>query len=900
MTTVLTQIELILKLQGDRGWETWLAQDTRPGYDHSSMVRATGFLPDIAQHAQIRGILDYESAVAVQLRHPGIVPTIKAGLDSNYWFAAELVAGESLGDVVDQLRERGYPTLTVPLTLAIGSMMCDALHAAHTSKNAAGWSLNAVHGGIDLDVVVLTYEGVVKVREFGVAKARRQAWLSRVGGLGERRVRYVSPEEVRGRPADPRSDVYGVGAVLYELLTGQSPAEGSDPLSAVTAGVATPPSAYNAKVTPQLDVIVMRALAVDPNDRFENCDHLRQQLLRLAADPSMALQRVPRILTQLFPGHQELWAQVRQYERRRDWREVHATLQRLLIEVSEPTAMRSVPVDLDATLQAGDVPAAVEAEVSQTLPTGVPSVVEDTNPAHVAMTHTAYKPTPMPSTQQRVASAEPTPMFEPAAYQAPEPQPQQDPGAVEPQAAPAAPAPSTDFVSLPEDGDHDDDEPFVEPFDVAELVDAPELQPKNAATKPVLEIIRTANGRALDIAVLSSPLRGYSRQQGALKARLAGGKATVKMAKPLTGWVRRGRNPREDVPADLTLQLGSGDAAELRDGDVIYHLRVFNPPIPPKSDRQLVSAADVKIYAVAVALSLVVHGVGGLATLLTSYLGVELTVQTPEQAEVFAEGKLPQDEKKPVEKPKPEPKPVTPKPKRIEPKPSSDPTEAQAKIPKAVRQQLDKRLRNTNVSKTEDKAENLIASLTTPVKGDGATIKDVVTNIDAVARPGARGAAFNVTGTLGNLPEGGVNIATSSGSHRIGDIGGSVATDVGKLDKREGSGKVRGKARAVKALSKVKGSLTQSEVYDVIQKHTGQIQACYERELNKNPGLAGKLTFLWIVKTNGAVGSVKENNNTLGNAAVSKCVSGVIKKMKFPRPKGGEVEVVFPWIFKAG
>ncbi|MEZ4459900.1 MAG: hypothetical protein R3E66_09255 [bacterium] len=162
-----------------------------------------------------------------------------------------------------------------------------------------------------------------------------------------------------------------------------------------------------------------------------------------------------------------------------------------------------------------------------------------------------------------------------------------------------------------------------------------------------------------------------------------------------------------------------------------YHLRVFHPPAPPKGERQLVTAADVKIFAVAIAVSLVLHGVGGLATLLTSYLGVELTVKTPEQPKCLPSA-LPKD--KPIEKPKPKVEKPKPKPKKIEPKPTSDPTEAQAKIPKAVRQQLDKRLRNTNVTKNEDKADRLISSLTTPVKGDGATIKDVVTNIDAVAR----------------------------------------------------------------------------------------------------------------------------------------------------------------------
>ncbi len=959
MTTVLTQIELLTKLAEENGWESWLGRDLQPsGYDHSSLVRVTAFSTDVAEHAQVRPVLDYEAAVAVQLRHKGIVPTLRAGLDRKYWFAEELIVGESVGDVVHQLRERGYPTLTVPLTLAIGVQICEALQSAHGAKNAAGWSLNAVHGGIDLDVVLLTYEGVVRVREFGVAKARRQAWLSRVGGLPPRRICYISPEEARGRPADARSDVYGVGAVLYELLTGAPPVSGADALKAIADGVLHLPSSHNPKVTPQLDTIVMRALSVDPVNRYENCDHLRHDLLRLANDPSKALERVPRILSQLFPGKQSQWAEIQQFERRREWVMVQGFLEKLLIpaEDEDPTGLHVMPVhahepspfeddvesaldalerpqgqgwesgsvgdaaakmngmwddtsanarnplhqheDLDSTIQVGNSPQIRgEQDVSQTLPTGVPALLAA--PAvvpvlDVAATHMAYKPTPMPEAPvvaEPAVEAEPRPVVTPTAPE-PAPVPQKS----------AEPAPASaalpEFFEIPAEVDDDEDEPFVEPFAIAELVEAPELQPRDASTKAVLEIIRTAHGRALDIQVLDSPMRRYRKEGGALTARLVGGKATLKLKQPMGGWVRRGRNPREDLPAETKFTMASGDAAEFRDGDVTYHVRVFNPPIPPKSERQIITAEDLKIYAVAIAVSLVLHGVGGLATLLTSYLGVELTVKAPEQVEVFAEGALPKDKPK-VEKPKP--KVEKPKPKRLEPKPpTTDPSEAQAKIPKAVRQQLDKRLRNNNVPRSEDKADQLISALSTPVKGDGATIKDVVTNIDAIARPGSRGAAFNVTGTLGNLPEGGVNIATSAGGNRIGDIGGSVASDVGKLDKREGSGKVRGKARGVKALSKVTGSLSKGEVWEVIQKHNGQIQACYERQLGKNPGLAGKLTFEWIVKTNGSVGTVKEANNTLGDSAVSKCVSGVIKKMKFPRPKGGEVEIVFPWIFKAG
>lgn len=1023
MTTILNQYMTLVRVAKDGLHEEWVARDQSPGYDETGLTRAIRLSGSIANEESVKTILDYESQVATQLQHKYIARTIAAAREgADFWFVQKLEASETLRVFFDELRNRGYETLTIPLALSVASATAQGVHAAHSAKNAAGWSLNAVHGGLDFHTVRIAYDGGIRVSDFGVAKALRRAQVARLVDMTPGRLGYFSPEECRGRNADAKSDVFSIGAILWELLTGESAfGQYQDVFQAICETNLQPPSSFNAKVTSGLDSLVMRALTKDPKLRYENCEHLNIEILKLVPDPAKALERVPRIMTQLFEERSEDWQRLQENARQGDmggtstfalklfqvgdaarvsqvedeetlngvrndllrqerqhamddavtqrvdgdnaagfasdvdnalgfldnsphggdWESapVGAAADKLANMWDEPgdddrTITRNAPTptkntedtvpqalhsNFADTIVQGDSPPASEwgENLEATLPAGVSADQGDFDTAPQVEspvgTHMAYKPTPMPddgraSASDRDARREEEPIhYEEQPREELQPRKAQHPDSVEAQPDAPIPEPSADreparpapqmggWDELPPFEDDEDDEPFFEPFSIDEIVEPPELSPKGQQTSPVLEIIRTANGRALDIDVFRSALHGYRKPGSGVRARKVGKKATLKFKEPVQGWVRRVKQPKEDIDPNEKLVLEPGDAAKFVENGVEYHVRLFRPPVAPARQRQLITPQQIKLYGVAFALSLVFHGLGMLGALLTSYLGVDLTVKTkPKEAEIFAEGTLKKEKPKKKEEPKPKPKP-----KKLEPKPPADPTEQQAKIPKAVRKQLDKRLRRKPAESEEESTDRLLNTLTTPKLGDGETIKDVVTNIDAVAKPGSRGAAFKVTGTLGKLPEGGVNIATSAGGNKIGDIGGSVKSDVGKLDKRKKSGKVRGQARGVKALSRVKGTLSRGQVWEVIQKHSGQIQRCYERELTKNPGLAGKIQFMWTVKTNGRVGSVRERSNSMGNPAVSKCISGVIKKMKFPRPKGGEVEIVFPWIFKA-
>jgi hypothetical protein len=272
---------------------------------------------------------------------------------------------------------------------------------------------------------------------------------------------------------------------------------------------------------------------------------------------------------------------------------------------------------------------------------------------------------------------------------------------------------------------------------------------------------------------------------------------------------------------------------------------------------------------------------------LLTALGVTFRVEDRPREEIFAEIRAKPPEQRP-KKPKPPPRiRRKKKPKEV------PPPERPAQIPKYLR----KHLKRISKTRPEERAQRVISALTSPVQGEGQTLRDVVTNLDAVSG-GQKAGAFALGGTLAHLDGvSGVNIA-SGGGGELGTLGGEEAVkDTKKLQARR-KGKVRGRVRALSVGSRVSGSLSKGEVLAVINRHMGKIQGCYERGLTRKPTLAGRVTFNWTISPKGRVKGVRQVNSTLGDIPVSNCISGVIKRMRFPKPRGGSVSITFPFIFR--
>jgi hypothetical protein len=451
--------------------------------------------------------------------------------------------------------------------------------------------------------------------------------------------------------------------------------------------------------------------------------------------------------------------------------------------------------------------------------------------------------------------------------------------------------------------DEDDEEPedYEPAFDIDEILEKPGAarmpSQQNRASRCVMEVVRVRDDQVLNVETLQGVSRFYRHKAAPFKATLKFKSATLKFTRDAdaTFYHRNAQDGAgEPLSTDEKTELRAGDSVEVVDDDVTYRIRVFRPPHSPMRDEPQITGGKVAVYAVALLLALVFHGGGLLLVLFVDSLGVSLTVEDkPKQEEVFAEGKLKKPDKPEKKEPEP-PKPPTPKP---EPKPV-DPTEQKAQLPESVQKKIDKQIKKkSSSSSAKTETESAIEAIAGGPPGDA---KSKISNIDAIkGKKGGGSGDVSIRSQLGSISGDEPTIKTGGGGSLQG-AGDGVSKDIGKLAKRSGSNKVRGKVSGQRSRSKVTGgTLSRSDVYKTINKYIGSIQRCYERELMSDPSLGGKITFEWTVDTSGGVKGVRERSSSVGSRKVSSCIMRVIRRMKFPRPKGGEAEIAYPFVFES-
>lgn len=237
-------------------------------------------LPHLSTDAEFVNLFISEAKLAVTLNHSNLVQVFDFGrVSNNYFLAMELVDGKDMTQIlIKQSRRRR----TVPLEVAcyIISETMLGLEYAHTRLGPDGQPLSIVHRDVSPHNVLVSYDGQVKITDFGIAKARTRVSLSRPGMiLGK--FAYMSPEQARGDEVTPASDVYSAGVTLYETLTGRRLFYSDDPgrtLSKVRNPNIQPPSHYNPEIPPALDAIVMKALAPSAVQRYGSARSLANEL----------------------------------------------------------------------------------------------------------------------------------------------------------------------------------------------------------------------------------------------------------------------------------------------------------------------------------------------------------------------------------------------------------------------------------------------------------------------------------------------------------------------------------------------------------------------------------------------------------------------------------------------
>lgn len=228
-----------------------------------------------------------EARLAAQLDHPNVAQVFDIGEgDEGAFFAMEYLRGADVRALL--AAEDGGLPLEHSIAIAIGAAA--GLHHAHTKVGHDGDPLAVIHRDVSPTNVFVTYEGAVKVLDFGIAKAtsnQRHTAHSRIKG----KVAYMSPEQCAGAPLDARSDVFALGAVLYEMSTGRRPFEGDNEFAVMNAIVnrdVPSPAELRDGYPESLAEIVLRALARDPEDRFASADEMRGALEQVASECGLA------------------------------------------------------------------------------------------------------------------------------------------------------------------------------------------------------------------------------------------------------------------------------------------------------------------------------------------------------------------------------------------------------------------------------------------------------------------------------------------------------------------------------------------------------------------------------------------------------------------------------------
>src|SRR6184192_270634 len=231
-----------------------------------------------------------EAKNAAGLSHPNIVSIYDRGeAEGTYYIAMEYLDGRSLKELIVK---RGPAPIGIAVDYA--RQILAALRFAHRN--------GVVHRDIKPHNVLVDAEGRVKVTDFGIARAGASQMTETGSIIGT--AQYLSPDQARGAQVDQTSDLYSLGIVLYELLTGTVPFTGDTPVEIAMKHLSTvpePPSARRPDIPHDVDLVVMRALAKDPNDRYESAEEMEADLDRLVRGVAVS-RETEEAMTQVLAG----------------------------------------------------------------------------------------------------------------------------------------------------------------------------------------------------------------------------------------------------------------------------------------------------------------------------------------------------------------------------------------------------------------------------------------------------------------------------------------------------------------------------------------------------------------------------------------------------------------------
>jgi serine/threonine protein kinase len=276
-----------------------------PGIEgFSKEVALKRMLPQLAMHKSVVEAFVREGRLASMLHHANIAQTFELGkVDDTYFIAMELVTGRHLGDIQRRAYELGGP-LPLELTLNILNQLCDALEYAHDLCDESGEPLGIIHRDVSPVNIIVADSGVVKLIDFGIAKAEAAGLKTRTFSV-KGKFAYMAPEYAFHNKIDSRADIFAAAVIAYEMMVGRSLFTGNDDMDTMLRlrTLEIPPlTAVNPKIPAEIEHIVMTGLARNPEERWQRASAMREALATVTKRLGLVRTNthVVQALTELF------------------------------------------------------------------------------------------------------------------------------------------------------------------------------------------------------------------------------------------------------------------------------------------------------------------------------------------------------------------------------------------------------------------------------------------------------------------------------------------------------------------------------------------------------------------------------------------------------------------------
>ena len=274
-----------------------------------TLVVVKRILPHLVSNREFIRMFFDEARIVALLDHPNIVRLIEIGQDGDEFFLAmDLIRGKPLSALMRKAIKEGSP-LSQAQSAYLVAQAANGLGHAHTLLDAGGLPLNVVHRDVSPQNILVSYEGAVKLIDFGVARAMGRVSETKPGGL-KGKIHYMAPEQASSGRVDRRSDVFALGVVLWEAVVGHRPFRRETDLETLRAVVdePVPPPSKFVKISARLESIIMRAVERKPDERFQTAQEMALALERYAyASPEFNPAQIATSMKGLFASDFSRW-----------------------------------------------------------------------------------------------------------------------------------------------------------------------------------------------------------------------------------------------------------------------------------------------------------------------------------------------------------------------------------------------------------------------------------------------------------------------------------------------------------------------------------------------------------------------------------------------------------------